>query len=339
MKIGFENPEYLFVLILIPVVYAVLVSWRKRRLALIRENLSESVFTRISVRKKDYSQRRLILWVIAIALLIIAAANPRIPGKKEMIKQNAADIMVALDISNSMLATDLAPSRLARAKKFLEKVIDELRGERIGVILFAGSPYLSIPLTNDYNAAKLILSSASPDMAGIQGTAIGSAIELAGKAFTPDPSHSKGMILLTDGENHDEDAIEASKEAAKEGIIITTIGIGSAAGSMIPDEGQNGTEYKVDEDGKPVISKLNEQLLVDIAYNTKGKYFNISNEDAALKGIRSMVAGLDKGEFKSAEVGSYQPLYILFLIPATILLLIEMLYGMAYFDKRLTEKR
>lgn len=333
MQVGFENPEYLLALLFLPVLYFLLISWYKQRVALTKNAISADIFSKITIKQTDYSGRRRNLWIIAAGLLIIAAANPRLPGPKEMIKQNAADIMIALDISNSMLATDLAPSRLARAQKFLEKMIEELKGERIGVILFAGAPYLSIPLTKDYNAARLILSSASPDMAGVQGTAIGSAIALAVKAFPSDPSHSKGLILITDGENHDETAIAAAKTAAKAGVVISTVGIGSAAGSMIPEEAENGSEYKLDENGKPVISKLNEQLLVDIAYNAQGKYYNIANEKAALAGIQTMVDRLDKGEYKSAEVGTFRPLYEFFLIPATLLLLFEMLYGIGYFGK------
>jgi len=336
----FEHPAYLFTLLLIPVVYIALGYWQNARRALADKIATKRVFNSISLRKQDsFPQRRMII-CIAITLLIFSAANLRKPGAKEMVKQQSADLFLALDISNSMLATDIAPNRLERTKNFIDKVIDQLKGERIGILVFAGSAYLSMPLTTDYNAAKMIINTSSPDIAGTQGTAIGDVIELATQAFINEKTKSKGLIIFTDGEDHDDQAVKMAAASADQGIVITTIGVGSAAGSLIPDEGgATGNNYKVDDNGQPIHSKLNEQLLVDIAAKSKGKYFNIQNEQQALSGIKDLVSHLDKGEFKSVETGSFISYYQWFLFPALLLLAVEWLWGIGFLPLQTTRRK
>ncbi|HQW57197.1 MAG TPA: VWA domain-containing protein [Saprospiraceae bacterium] len=336
--LSLENPNYLYFLLTLPVLYLVLGMWHTRRKELAVKAASAEMFHRISMRKHDYFPIRRRLILAAIGLCIIAAANPRLPGAKEMVKQQAADLFIALDISNSMLATDIAPNRLERTKRFLVRLIDEMKGERLGIILFAGSAYISMPLTNDFNAAKMIIQSASTDMISTQGTALAGAIELAQQAFPPDKTRSKGLILISDGEDQETGAIAQAGEANKKGVIIATVGVGSTAGSLIPEASEAGTDFKRDASGQPVRSKLNEQMLVDIAAKADGHYYNIAQEDKALSGIKSMVSKLDKGEFKSIETENFRSLYQYFLFPALVLFLIEMLYGVGFFKEKEIER-
>ena len=180
---------------------------------------------------------------------MFAASNPQWGTKKDKVKAQSADIFIAFDISQSMMAQDISPSRLERAKRFTEKLIRSLKGDRVGLIYFAGDAYLQMPLTNDYAAAELFIKSANPNLAGTQGTAIDEAIDLAVRAYEEDVKHQRALIIISDGEDHDEDAISMAKEGADAGLVIYTIGVGTETGAYIPFMNRGRTEFKKDDEG------------------------------------------------------------------------------------------
>lgn len=334
MDISVEHPGVLYLLIMLPLVAWLLYYWREKRIQTSVKIASPELLPRISMHPSYRYRVRNILMVAGLGLAIVALANPRIPGPKVAVKQESADVFIALDISRSMLAKDVAPDRMSRARHFLTLLIDQLKGERIGLIAFAGSAYLLIPLTNDYTAARELIQSANTDMAGTQGTAIGEAIRLAQKTFTKESTRSKGLIILTDGEDHDSDALTATREAAAEGIVITTLGVGTQRGSMIVARDNSSSNFLLDSNGEPVRSKLNESILREIAGKAQGEYFNIRDEDKALAAIKTMVGKLDRGEYKKEETANYTSLYAIFLLPAFLLFITEYLIGLGIFYRK-----
>lgn len=325
MRLEFEHIEYLFFLLALPLLAYSLRIWRSAREKQANALGDQGLFEKISLRKDDYVKPRHWLVILSIGLAIIALANPRYPGKNQTITQEAADIFIVLDISNSMNATDIVPSRLQRTKKFLVDVVESLKTERMGIVLFAGSAYLALPLTNDYLALSEFIQNISTEMAGTQGTAIGEALQKSIEAFTDQKDRSKGIILLSDGEDHDGDALEMAKKAYTDQIIISTIGIGTSQGGFIPDEEGSNAGLKLDENGKPIKSKLNETILVDIAKNSGGNYNNIQNESNALKDLKKMVSKLDKGEYSDFKVKNFVSIYYIPLFFAFILIFWEFL--------------
>lgn len=334
MDLTFENTAYLLLLVLLPVMALALTGWRKQRMQLSDRIVSKTLFEKISIRKYDNFGRRRIMLITAVGLLIIAIVNPQLPGEKQKITKESSDIFIAFDISRSMLAQDIAPDRLTKAKLFAVRLTQSLRTERIGLIVFAGAAYVYMPMTSDYNAAIDFINGLSTEMASYQGTALGEAIEVAGKVFTEESNRSKGLIIISDGEDHDSNALKAAETAAKNGIVITTLGVGTEKGGLIPDMVVGGSNFKMDENGNPVRSKLNETILKQLAAKTQGAYYNINDVEDAITGVKEMVSKLDKGDYLTEDTSNNISLYPLFLWPAFFLILIEFLMSLGLFTRK-----
>ncbi|MDF1696330.1 MAG: VWA domain-containing protein [Saprospiraceae bacterium] len=261
--------------------------------------------------------------LIGIAFLFIAASNPQWGTKKEKIKAQSADIFIAFDISQSMMAQDISPSRLERAKRFCEKLIQNLKGDRIGLIYFAGDAYLQMPLTNDYAAAELFIKSANPNLAGTQGTAIDDAIELAMRAYEEDVQHQRALIIISDGEDHDQDAISMAKEGSDAGLVIYTVGVGTETGAYIPFVNRGRSEFKKDEDGAPVMSRLNVPNLQEIARNGGGEFYLVSDGSEAITDLKDRMSRLQKREVEQKSFSEYNSYFQWFLGIGFIFLFVE----------------
>ncbi|MBK9733966.1 MAG: VWA domain-containing protein [Saprospiraceae bacterium] len=243
------------------------------------------------------------LWIVGIVLcLIMAIVNPQWGYKKEKVKVDKSDIMIALDISASMNATDISPSRLEKAKRFVEALIESRKGDQIGLILFAGGAYLQMPLTSDYAAAELFVRAANTEMAGTQGTAIGEAIALARRSVLLKDKHQRALIMITDGEDHDEEALDLAKESVDDGWNIFTIGVGTNEGSFVPVNNEGREEFKVDEAGNPVKSILNASLLKNLADNGNGSFYILNDGSDIISNLNTQ---LEKMQKRSVEVKSF----------------------------------
>lgn len=279
---------------------------------------------------KDVSNTKIYLKFIFIMLafccLVFGLAGPQLGTKLEEVKRKGVDVVIALDVSNSMNAEDISPSRIQRSKQAIFKMIDQLQGDRIGLIVFAGQAYVQLPITTDYGAAKLFLSTVNTNMVPTQGTAIGSAIEKGISAIGDSARTNSAIIVITDGENHEDDAVEAAKEAVKKGISVHTIGMGSVDGAPIPTF-RNGSKggFLQDQSGTTVISKLDEATLQQIADAGKGKYVRASNSDDGISLIMKEIDAMDKKEFSSKLFTSYEDQFQYFLGLALLFLLLEFL--------------
>lgn len=267
-----------------------------------------------------------LLWRLAAAFLITALINPQLGSKMAEAKVSGIEIVLAVDVSNSMLAEDLTPNRLTRAKRAIERMVDNLRGDKLGIVVFAGQPYVQLPITTDYAAAKLFLSSINTDIVPVQGTDIGAAIELSAESFRFDSPAEKVIIVITDGENHEADAVEAAREAADKGIAVYTIGIGSPEGVPIPlYSGSMRTGYRTDSEGNVVVSKLHEGMLRQIAEAGNGSYFRASNAEIGLMPLLEELEGMEKTEFGTVAYSEYEDRFQIFLLLGLACLLLEAL--------------
>lgn len=262
----------------------------------------------------------------SLVFLSIAVADPQIGTKYEEVKREGFDVMIALDVSNSMMAEDLAPNRLARSKQAISKLIDRLKNDRIGVIVFAGEAFVQLPLTTDHSAAKLFLSSIDTDIIPNQGTAIGAAIELAAQSFDEQNQKNRAIIIISDGENHEDDAMEQATVAAEAGITVHTIGIGSTDGAPIPLY-QRGRKlgYRKDKEGNTVISKLNDVMLQQVAGAGDGSYIRANNTKVGLNALFDELEKMERTEYGSKMFTSYEDRFQIFLAIALALLFIELL--------------
>ncbi len=276
-----------------------------------------------------YDKRRVvwknIFFILAYIFLVIALADPQIGTKLEQVKRKGVDIIIALDVSNSMKAEDIKPNRLEKAKHEIAQFIDLLKGDRIGLIAFAGMAHLVCPLTLDYGAAKLFLQMMDTDLIPVQGTAIGDAIKVARKAFVQKERKHKVLILITDGEDHEGDPVKEAKEAAKEGIVIYTIGIGSPQGVPIPVYDQNGNEvgFMKDRNGNVVTTKLDMTTLQKIAFVTNGKYYMATSGQSELKKIYDEINKMEKKELSARKFSQYEDRYQIFALIGLIFILLE----------------
>jgi hypothetical protein len=254
---------------------------------------------------------------------VLAAANLQKPGSTENVQRKGVDVMLVLDVSKSMLARDIKPSRLERAKQFLLRLVDQLPNDRIGVVLFAGRAYLQMPLTTDHGAAHMYIQEASPDVVPTQGTVIADALRMANAAFNSKERKYKSIVLVSDGEDHDPDAAKVAKQLAEDGVLINTVGIGSPEGSPIEDPVTG--ELKKDQDGHTVMSKLNEPELQQLATETNGTYMRLDNVEDALITMTQQLDTAEKKAMSDNEFIDYKSYFQWFLGVAILLLLIELL--------------
>ena len=238
-------------------------------------------------------------------------------------KKQGVEVIIALDVSNSMLAEDIQPDRLSRAKQAISRLVDNLDNDKIGLIIFAGDAYTQIPITTDYVSAKMFLSAISPEMVPKQGTAIGAAINLGVRSFTPGEGKSKALIIITDGENHEDNPVSAGEDAAKAGVVIYTIGIGSTEGVPIPVTLNGKKDYLKDASGNTVITKLDEDILKKIAMSANGNYVRASNTNIGLDQIYSDIKNMKKQELESSQYTEYNDQFQIFAAMALFLLIAE----------------
>ncbi|MHA4808268.1 VWA domain-containing protein [Flavitalea flava] len=317
-----EHIEYLLGLIVIPllgVIFFWLLKWKKKTTA----KIGDPLLVRQLV--KNFSRGRFLIKAIlalsALTFLILGAANLQKPGLKENIRREGVDVMLVLDVSKSMLARDIKPSRLDRAKQLLIRLADKLDNDRLGLVLFAGRAYLQMPLTTDHGAARMYIRDAGPDVVPTQGTVIAEALKMANTSFNSKEHKYKAIVLLSDGEDHDPEALKAAKALAESGVMINTVGIGSPEGSPIVDPVTN--ELKKDEQGQTVISKLNEPELQQLADASNGKYLRLDNVDDALITLTGQLESIEKKTLNDAEFVDYKNYFQWFLGLALVLLLAE----------------
>lgn len=260
--------------------------------------------------------------MVVIFLLIISLARPQFGSKLKEVKREGIEMVIALDVSNSMMATDIAPNRLARAKQAINSMVSKMKDDKIGLIIFAGDAYTQLPITADYTSAKMFLSNISPDIVSKQGTAIGEAIELGMRSFTQDEESSKVIVIISDGENHEGDAIEAANQAAEKGILIYTIGMGSPRGALIPN--RNGVGYIKDRQGNPVTTRMNPEMLNNIASAGGGKYYSASSGTVGLSKLYNELGKLEATEIETQVYSEYDDQYSYFIALAILLLLVEL---------------
>lgn len=321
-----ENTYFLYALTLIPVfiiIYWLYNRWRKKALVAYGDiSIIQQLIPDVSNAKR---MGKFILYMLAFSLLVIGIVNPQVGTKLEEVKRKGADLMICLDVSNSMKAEDFQPNRLGKAKQAISKLVDKLEGDRIGIIVFGGVAYVQLPITTDYSAAKLFLESINTDMIPTQGTAIGAAIDLAIESFGKDEGKNKAIVIITDGENHEDDAIKAAENAAEKNIAIHTIGMGSADGAPIPVYKNNVREsFRKDNEGNTVITKLDEQTLMEISGAGNGIYVRASNSDTGLNKVLDAISKLEKKQFESKMYSDYEDRFQWFVAAALMLLLIEL---------------
>jgi Ca-activated chloride channel family protein len=262
------------------------------------------------------------LLIVALALLIVAGARPQYGQKETTVKRQGIEVMVALDISNSMLAEDVAPNRLDRAKQMLSKMIDNMVDDKVGLVVFAGEAFTQLPITCDYVSAKMFLHTITPNLIQTQGTAIGAALQTAVTSFGVQESDAgRAIILITDGENHEDDAIAAAKKAQELGIQVFVIGIGKPEGSPIPKPGT--TDYFKDRSGQVVVSKLNEDMCRQISQSGGGIYVRCDNTNTAMRALQQELDRIATADLETTVYADYNEQYQSFVLMAMLLLVIE----------------
>jgi len=319
----FEHPYYFYLFALVPlllVLYILMLRWKKK--ALQRYGDAEVV----KLLMPDYSKKRLfykfLLLLLSYASLVLALANPQIGSRIEKVERKGIDIMIALDVSNSMLSEDIQPNRIERAKQAVSRLIDNLTNDRIGMVVFAGKAYTQRPITTEYAAARLFLDGINPGMVPTQGTAIGEAIDQCVSSFG-ESKKSKAIIIVTDGENHQDDAIAKAKEAYNKDIRVYTVGMGSAEGAPIPMiiNGRS-VGYKKDKEGNTIITKMNPVALAEIANAGNGVYISGNNTNS-LKDVLNNIDKLEKSSIDSRVFSDYEDRFQYFLALALLLLICE----------------
>jgi Ca-activated chloride channel family protein len=322
MDLSFQHNKYFILLAAIPlllVLYYFVLSWKKRTVKKIGDaNLVKEM-------TKNYSPKKFaikfVLMLTAITAAVFALANLRSPKGVEQVNRNGIDVMIAIDVSKSMLAQDIKPNRLERAKQALSKLIDKLNNDRIGIVVFAGRAYLQMPLTGDHGAAKMYLSSASTDVVPTQGTVISDALKMCYASFNSKEKKYKAVVLISDGEDHDENALKVAKQMGEDGIVINTVGIGSPQGATIIDELTN--QDKKDNNGNTVITKLNEDELRKIAETGKGSYQLFTNTDDLVTKLDAQLGSMDQRAVTEDSLVSYKNYFPYFLGLALCLLVLE----------------
>jgi Ca-activated chloride channel family protein len=321
----FENIELLYALLLIPVmliIFLAMMQWRKHALQRFGQT---HVIGRLMPESSNLRLvYKFIFFILAYSLFIIGIANPQTGSRLEKVQRRGIDIMVALDVSNSMLAQDIQPDRLSRAKQAISRLIDKLEGDRIGIIIFAGKAYTQLPITTDYAAAKLFLSSISTKIVPSQGTAIGEAISMAIGSFD-DEEHNKAIIVITDGEDHESDAIEEAKAASEKGITVYTIGMGLPEGTPIPlyNDYNQQIGFKKDRQGQTIITKLNETMLQQIASAGNGIYVRANNTEAGLSKVMDQINEIEESEIETKMFSDYEDQFQYFMAFGLLFLITE----------------
>ena len=302
----FEEPTYLYLLLLLPllVVFYLYSNYRRRK----------------AIRKFGDPD------LMAVLMPDVSKYRPDIKFgifKLETVKRQGIEVMIALDISNSMLAEDVQPSRLAKAKRIVSQLVDRMQSDKVGMIVFAGDAFTQLPITNDYVSAKMFLETIDPSLISKQGTAIGAAVQMASRSFTPQEGIGRTIIIITDGENHEGGAIEAVQDAAERGIQVNVLGVGMPEGAPIPKKETN--DYRRDREGNVIVTRLNEQMCQEIARNGKGIYVHVDNTNAAQRAISKEIDKLAKADIETQVYTEFNEQFQVMAWIILLLLLIEML--------------
>ena len=319
----FQYIYFLFIVPLLWVIYALLVRWkRKTQISFAKPELLELLSPNRSKFKPTF---KIILLSLSIVSLILGLMNPKIGTQLETVKREGVDIVFAMDVSRSMLAEDIAPNRVEKSKRLVSAIINQLASDRVGIIAYAAQAVPQLPITTDYAAAKMFLQALNTDMLSSQGTALDSAIDLAGTFFDDEDQTNRVIFLISDGEDHSEEASNAASRAAKLGIKIFTFGVGTESGAPIPLK-RNGIieSYKKDSDGEVVITKLNQNILQNIAASTGGIYQDGNNTQKVLDFVSEQLKAMDKKEFEAKKFVSFKDRFQAFLLAALIFLLIDL---------------
>jgi len=320
----FGNSEYLWGLLIIPLLTFFFIWSRiQRKRALRRFGNDKILKFLMPFASKTRPMFKFLILMLALAFIIAGIARPQYGSKLKKVKREGIELIIALDVSNSMLAEDIQPNRLDRSKLAISRLIDKLKNDKIGLIVFAGDAYTQLPITADYNSAKLFLNSVSTQIVPKQGTAIGAAIGLATHSFTPDSKANKAVIVITDGENHEDDPISAAKTAVENGIVVHTIGMGLPQGSPIPVLRNGQKEYMKDNQGNVVVTKLDETMLEQIAEAGNGVYVRANNAQVGLNTLFDEINKLEKTEMESLVYSDYDDQFQYFFAIGLILILLE----------------
>ena len=320
----FEEPAYLYLLLLIPLfavgyIYSV---YRRRRA--IRQFGDPQLLAALMPDVSPYRPHvKMIILFFVVGLMSLLLARPQFGSKLETVKRKGVEVIIALDISNSMLAQDVQPSRLAKAKRLIAQLVDKMENDKVGMIVFAGDAFTQLPITSDYISAKMFLDAINPELITKQGTAIGAAIQLANKSFTPQEGVGRTVVLITDGENHEGGANEAAEEAAKKGIQVNVLGIGSPDGAPIPIERTN--DYRRDRSGNVIVTSLNEGMCQQVAKAGNGIYVRVDNSNTAQKAITQAIDKMAKADVETQIYTDFNEQFQAVAWVILILLLGEML--------------
>lgn len=327
-----EEPIYFYLLAIIPamLVLFLLVLWWKKRTQ--RKFSDVSLLKKLAPNSSTFkSTLKLIILLLGIAFLIISLTNPKMGTKLKTIKREGVDVVFALDVSKSMLAEDIAPNRLEKAKQIISKTIDKLGSDRVGIIIYAGNSYPLLPITTDHAAANMFLQNANPDMVSSQGTAINEALELAKTYYNNDDQTNRFLIIISDGEDHQEETKQVAQNLANEGVKIYTVGVGTERGGPIPMR-LNGAMigYKKDRKGETVITKRVPEVLQGIADASDGKYIDGNITDNPVNEIAKIIGNAEKNEFETKQFSDYKDQFQWFLAIALLFLIVDVLL----FDKK-----
>jgi len=326
----FANPEYLYLLFILPLMIGGFIFLNIQKLKAVKKlgdvQLIKRLMPELSL-KRSYLK----FWLIFTAVLlgIVVAARPQFGTKVEKVDKKGIELVIAIDVSNSMLARDVNPDRLSRAKQMLTRIIDERRNDKVAIVVFAGEAFVQLPMTSDIQAAKIFLDNINPSLVPVQGTVIGSAINIAMNSFTSETEVDKSIILITDGEGHEDNAVEMAGKAANAGIQINVVGIGTPEGAPVPVT-EYSNDMKKDMSGNIVITKLNETMCKEIAQAGKGMYVRADNSNNALKSLQAELDKLQKKSTEDIAYSEYDEKFQFFAWAMLILLLIEI----CVFDKK-----
>ncbi len=309
-------------LVLIPVLLFMffgVLRWKKNRVKMIGDpQLVKQLIKRYSPGR---FAAKFVLALLALGAIILAACNLQKPGERENINRKGVDVMIALDVSKSMLAEDMKPNRLQKAKQLISRLMEKMENDRIGIVLFAGRAYIQMPLTTDHGAARIYLQNADPEAVPSQGTVIGEALRISNTAFNSKERKFKSIILISDGEDHDPQALQMTKALAADGVMVNTIGIGSTEGVPLIDRATN--EIKKDADGNAIITKLNESELQQLATDTRGIYIHLDDTEKAADDLKAQLDTIEQKAFGDDTFLRYKSYFQWFLAAGLLLLLAE----------------
>ena len=322
----FANPNVLWLLVVV-VLLVLLYQWRryqsKKSLSRFGDvNMLRPLMDGVSKQKP---RMKFVLQIVALVCLIVAGARPQFGSKLQNVKKEGIEVMVCLDISNSMLAEDIAPNRLEKSKRMLSRMLDQMENNQVGLVVFAGDAVVQLPITNDYVSAKMFLESISPENISVQGTAIGAAINLAVRSFTPREESSKAIILITDAENHEDDASGAAAAAYEKGIPTHVIGVGSTQGTVIPDGSGRKNSPRKDNTGNPITTRLDESIARQVAEAGHGIYAHADNSNSAITSVVESLNQMQTSELESHVYAEYDDQFFWFVLLAFFCLLIDII--------------